>query len=943
MKQLKQTKLSVVVALAMLGTLYGCGSADTPDPNNIPDRAEVNTFTSADIGGRAVKGTLANADITVSQFNGADISVTSNGLTDADGAANFAVQGAAGFGLNGMVKVQVVANSGTTMTCDAPTCGTASMGDMVTGEALAGTTLSSYTFLSVPYASTSDSNEDATFQASALTTVATSLVDAAGAAGRNLSVTELFLIAMEDFSDTVLKGLGVFAPGTNVFEASLISAESYDNFVVGQDCQTTDEMEVCTDVLADPSTIKASLVNAAFANLADGENYNDVITFATTSIQAALDGDLLALDPLRERMLASVQNVPFLEQLGMSAEDVVDLGLAFIEEDAIGGPTKEITTTENVATATITARNRISDAEAEDKAFDGSDQTKWLDHNDFGPAPSVEDPSWIQIEFSEPQAVNTVFITSANDAPERDIENFNMTGSLDGETFVSLGEFVGITFDERFQRQKFKFQNGLSFPIYRLNITKNKGDAGLTQVAEFDYLGPIFSDIDQSDVSDKTIVARAFISEGENQDKVFDNDSSTKWLDNGGIPSEDDPAWVEVSFIEAVAINTLAVTSANDAPERDPENFDLQARNSADDAWVEIGRVVGESFDERFQRKSFNFQNQLAFNIYRFNVTKNSGNSDLMQIAEIEMIGPQVPGLNHGMSEGATYVARAFISDGENQDKAFDGDANTKWLDNGGIPSAEDPAWVRVDLPVAKTVNALLLTSANDAPERDPENFNVWGSNDAGTTWIELGNWVGETFENRFQQRLFSFSNLLPFTSYRFNVTKNAGNSDLMQIAEVGFVGPQYDGVDHSGTSGAVYTARAFISDGENQDKVFDDSADTKWLDNASVPSEDDPAWVQVDLPEGKIVTALAITSANDAPERDPENFSVVGSNDGGVTWEVIGSWIGETFDNRFERKLFDMDNGFAYSTYRLNISKNKGDSNLMQIAEIELIGLQID
>ena len=96
---------------------------------------------------------------------------------------------------------------------------------------------------------------------------------------------------------------------------------------------------------------------------------------------------------------------------------------------------------------------------------------------------------------------------------------------------------------------------------------------------------------------------------------------------------------------------------------------------------------------------------------------------------------------------------------------------------------------------------------------------------------------------------------------------------------------------------------------------------------------------MQLDFVGPKIVNSIAIISANDSPERDPENFTVVGSNDGGATWEVIESWIGESFDSRFERKLFEMRNGFAYASYRINITKNKGDSNLMQIAEIELIG----
>jgi hypothetical protein len=163
-----------------------------------------------------------------------------------------------------------------------------------------------------------------------------------------------------------------------------------------------------------------------------------------------------------------------------------------------------------------------------------------------------------------------------------------------------------------------------------------------------------------------------------------------------------------------------------------------------------------------------------------------------------------------------------------------------------------------------------------------------------------------------------------------------------MQVAEIELIGPQYSAIDHSSDPSAVFSARNRIGDGEAESKAFDDDINTKWLDHndwAGAPTAEDPSWVQVDFPAKKIVSSLAITSANDADGRDPENFDLQGSNDGGVTWSTIKSWVGESWDNRFERKLFEMGNGFSYTSYRLNITKNKGDDTLMQIAEIELIG----
>lgn len=966
MKKLNIKRTSTALLLAM-STLYGCSGED-PVAADIPVRAAVNNVTSADISGSAVKGTLINASVSVQQMNGSAISITSDDQTDATGAINLAVEANAGFGINSMFKVTVTADSDTQMMCDAVTCAGAGMGEALSGAPLTGSTLTTLTYVSVPLNSSADSTADATFNASALTTIASTLIEQAVAEGRNVSVRQLYELAMEEFSETTLKAIGVFSPGTNVFQTQLISAEAYQNFVVGQDCQMVpsvdDEgnpvvddngdpvmVEECTDILADADIIKVSLANAAFANIGEFEGFNAVFDEAASRIQGATGGDAFALDPLRERLLASVKAVPFLAELGLTAEQVIDVELAFLDDVTSGGPVQEVTTAENVASATITARNRIGDAEAEAMAFDGDINTKWLDHNDWAGAPTVEDPSWIQIQFAEAHAVSSLFITSANDADGRDPENFNVVASNDGENWVTLASFIGESFDERFQRKEFRFGNGIEYSHYRLNITKNKGDDTLMQIAEIQLVGPIYESVDHTDpVGTGTITARNRIGDAEAETMAFDNDPNTKWLDHNdwsGAPTEEDPSWVQIDFPAAVAVNVLGITSANDADGRDPENFNLVGSNDGGTTWVVLGEWLGESFDERFERKLLSVDNALAFETYRLNITKNKGDDTLMQVAEIEFIGPALPGLNHGRTDGAIITARNRIGDAEAETMAFDGDVNTKWLDHNdwaGAPTVEDPSWVQVQLPAAATVNKLGIVSANDADARDPENFDLLASND-GTNWIVLNSWIGESFDERFERKQFSFGNDLSFSFYRLNITKNKGDDTLMQVAEIELIGPQFSSVDHSSADDAVITARNRIGDAEAETMAFDDDVNTKWLDHndwSGAPTEEDPSWVQVDFTNARIVTSIAITSANDADGRDPENFNLVGSNDGGVTWEPIASWIGESFDHRFERKLFEMGNGFAYTTYRINITKNKGDDTLMQIAEIELIGPEL-
>lgn len=244
---------------------------------------------------------------------------------------------------------------------------------------------------------------------------------------------------------------------------------------------------------------------------------------------------------------------------------------------------------------------------------------------------------------------------------------------------------------------------------------------------------------------------------------------------------------------------------------RDPENFSLLASNDEGASWINLGNVVGASFEARFERQSFVFGNAQKYTSYRIAVTKNKNNDGLLQIGEIQFVGPVYPSVDHTDTETFAVMASNSIGEAENQDKAFDNDPTTKWLDHNdwqGPPTVEAPSWIQVDFNEAVAVNQLAITSANDAPERDPENFALFGSNDNGVTWQQLSNWVGESFEARGERQSFAVANQLPYQSYRLEITKNKNNDGLMQLAEIELIGPEISGLDHAQVQGASYTAR---------------------------------------------------------------------------------------------------------------------------------------
>ncbi|WP_371779156.1 GH92 family glycosyl hydrolase [Streptosporangium subroseum] len=127
------------------------------------------------------------------------------------------------------------------------------------------------------------------------------------------------------------------------------------------------------------------------------------------------------------------------------------------------------------------------------------------------------------------------------------------------------------------------------------------------------------------------------------------------------------------------------------------------------------------------------------------------------------------------------------------------------------------------------------------------------------------------------------------------------------------------------GQVGAV-TASAENPPGETAVKLKDDDPSTKWL--AFNPT----GWVTYQLDKPAAVAKYSLTSAGDAPGRDPKDFTVQGSNDGG-TWTDLDRRTGVSFGGRFATNVYSFTNTTAYAYYRLNVTANSGDP-LIQLSE---------
>ena len=146
-----------------------------------------------------------------------------------------------------------------------------------------------------------------------------------------------------------------------------------------------------------------------------------------------------------------------------------------------------------------------------------------------------------------------------------------------------------------------------------------------------------------------------------------------------------------------------------------------------------------------------------------------------------------------------------------------------------------------------------------------------------------------------------------------------------------GVTGPARPGIPGNVTDTvvAMKASGENANSGEVKENLVDGSADSKWL------VFERTGWVELELAEPVTIVRYALTSANDAPARDPRDWTLQGSDDG-QTWKTLDTQTGQTFDARFQTKTYDFANGTAYKHYRLDITSNSG-ATIVQLAELQL------
>ncbi len=185
-------------------------------------------------------------------------------------------------------------------------------------------------------------------------------------------------------------------------------------------------------------------------------------------------------------------------------------------------------------------------------------------------------------------------------------------------------------------------------------------------------------------------------------------------------------------------------------------------------------------------------------------ITLPAGNGDMDYFAFIP-----VPLPGNVLSKDDTIVpSSANHPAGEAAPKVIDGLSSTKYLNFDKL----NTGFTVTPKAGASVISAITITTANDAPERDPATWQILGSNN-GTVFEAVASGSLAANPTRFTTTTLEFSNTKSYTSYKlvFPTVVDAAKANSMQVAEIALLGTASGG---SGGGDARFTGIKANADG---------------------------------------------------------------------------------------------------------------------------------
>ena len=496
--------------------------------------------------------------------------------------------------------------------------------------------------------------------------------------------------------------------------------------------------------------------------------------------------------------------------------------------------------------------------------------------------------------------------------------------------------------------------------------------------------GGVVLAIDTDGVSQSAYVAAS------SPQQSLDGDATTDYANTGAINS----GFIVTPWVGSTIVTSFKIVTGNGAQEGDPAAWAIygttDAITSADNSfgdketWTLIasGAVALPTLREA-DGPIVSFANTTAYTSYRilFTALRDPKTATSMQISDIQFYGTILSPLPDPLLNRTDFII-AFDFDpdtcasnypaAESPASVLDNNVNTKYLNFAQANSGF------IVTPVAgpSVIKSMRLSTANDAVERDPASYAVYGTNAAiastdnspgnAEAWTLIASGDVTLPDTRLDATtVVAFANnTTSYASYKviFPTVKNAASANSMQIADVAL----YASADGAGTSvtqvgdpilavdGDLVPASSYPA-GEPPANAIDRKVTnstggaSKYLNLGKTNC----GFIVKPTSGSTVVTAFKMVTAEDAPERDPAGWELYGTNDpitdvdnGHGTlenWTLISSGTMALPAKRLTAgPMASFENKADYTAYRMVITSVKDATlaNSMQFAEVQFYGI---
>jgi PKD repeat protein len=380
-----------------------------------------------------------------------------------------------------------------------------------------------------------------------------------------------------------------------------------------------------------------------------------------------------------------------------------------------------------------------------------------------------------------------------------------------------------------------------------------------------------------------TITAQGQNSPNELATNAFDNNLSSKWLDFATNYPSTRQSWIQYQYANGLQrlVTNYTITSGNDAasyPARNPANWRLLGSNNGGTNWATLDIRTNQTFTASQQTLAWNVASPGSYNTYRLQIDSVANPSGANSMQLDEIQLIGPPVYTYWWSFGDGGTSTV---QNPQHTYANNGDYLAVLGVTCGLYSGTNTALITVGPPLTAGLTAT-------------PNFGA-----------------------------------LPLT---VQLTGQASGGNGARAP--------YDTTDDQR---GIITAQGNNPPNETCFSAFDNATATKWLDFANAYPSTRSSWIQYQYAGGLqcVVSQYTISSANDSPERDPANWRLLASNDGGASWATLDVRTNQAFASRYQTLSFPITNTAAFNIYRLQVDSvaNPSTANSVQLSELQFIG----